>query len=83
MEEGSQRLEASPEVLKDCIHDVKFYLMDGLPEPPCEVPYGLFFMFKIVYKELIFIFWRTEHRCCEMNTPQSSLNVFIELCGSL
>ena len=46
MEEGSRRPEASPEVLKDCIHVVKFYLLDGLLEPPCEVPYELFFMFQ-------------------------------------
>ena len=45
MEEGSRRSEASPEVLKDYIHAVKFYLFDGLPEPPCEVSYGLFFVF--------------------------------------
>ena len=32
--------------LKDCIHAVKFYLFDGLPEPPCEVSYGLFFVFQ-------------------------------------
>ena len=37
MEEGGLRPEASPEVLKDCIHAVKFYLLDGLPEPLCEV----------------------------------------------
>ena len=46
MEEGSQQPEASFEVLKDWIHAVKLYLLDGLPEPPCEVPYGLFFMFQ-------------------------------------
>ena len=46
MEEGSRQLEASPEVLKDCIHTIKFYLLDGLPEPPCEVLYGLFFVFQ-------------------------------------
>ena len=40
MEEGSGRPEASPEVLKDYIHAVKFYLLDGLSEPHCEVPYG-------------------------------------------
>ena len=46
MEEGSQRPEASFEILKDCIHVVKLYLLDDFPEPPCEVPYGLFFMFQ-------------------------------------
>ena len=46
MEEGSRRSEASPKVLKDCIHVVKFYLFDGLPKPPCEVLYGLFFVFQ-------------------------------------
>ena len=46
MEEGSRRPEASLEVLKDCIHAVKFYLLDGLPEPPYEVLYRLFFVFK-------------------------------------
>ena len=46
MEEGSRRSEASLEVLKDCIHAVKFYLLDGLLETPCEVPYGIFFMFQ-------------------------------------
>ena len=46
MEEESQRPEASPKVLKNCFHAVKIYLLDSLPEPPCEVPYGLFFMFQ-------------------------------------
>ena len=46
MEEGSRRPEAYREVLKDCIHVVKFYLLDDLPEPPYEVSYGLFFMFQ-------------------------------------
>ena len=46
MEVGSRRPEASPEVLKDCIHAVKFYLFDGFPEPPYEVPYGLIFVFQ-------------------------------------
>ena len=46
MEEGSQWPEASSEVLKDCIHAVKLYLLDGLPKPPCEVSYGLFFVFQ-------------------------------------
>ena len=54
MEEGSRRPEASPEVPKDCVHAVKFYLLDGLPEPPLKVPYGL--CFKIVCKELMFLF---------------------------
>ena len=44
MEEGSQRPEASSEVLKDFIHAIKFYLLDGLPEPLCEVPYGFLFL---------------------------------------
>ena len=46
MEEGSRRLEASLEVLKDCIHAIKFYLLDGFPESPRKVPYGLVFMFQ-------------------------------------
>ena len=36
--------EASPEVLKDCIHAISLYLLDGLPEPPCEVLYGFLFL---------------------------------------
>ena len=44
MEEGGRRPEASPEVLKDYVHAVKFYLLDDLPEPPRKVPYGLVFM---------------------------------------
>ena len=46
MEEGSRRPRASSEVLKDCIHVVKLYLFDDLAELPCEVLYGLFFMFQ-------------------------------------
>ena len=46
MEEGGQRFEASLEVLKDYVHAVKFYLLDGLPKPPRKVPYGLVFMFQ-------------------------------------
>ena len=44
MDEGSGRYEALPEVLKDCIHAVNFYLLDGLPESPGEVPYGFLFL---------------------------------------
>ena len=46
MEEGSRRPKASPKVLKDYVHAVKFYLLDGLPKPPCKVPYRLVFMFQ-------------------------------------
>ena len=40
MEERGRWRETSSEVLKDCIHAVNLYLLDGLPEPPGEVPYG-------------------------------------------
>ena len=46
MEEGCLWPEASPEILKDCIHVVNFYLLDSLPKPFCEVLYGLFFVFQ-------------------------------------
>ena len=46
MEERSQRPEASSEVLKNCIHAVKFYLLDDLPQSPDEVSYELFFVFQ-------------------------------------
>ena len=46
MEEGSVQPEASPEVLKDYNHAVKFYLLDSLPEPPCDAS----LCFKIVCK---------------------------------
>ena len=36
--------EASPEVLKDCVHAISLYLLDDLPEPPCEVSYGFLFL---------------------------------------
>ena len=36
--------KASPEVLKDYVHVVKFYLLDRFPESPCEVPYGFLFL---------------------------------------
>ena len=36
--------EASLEVLKDYIHDISLYLLDGLPEPPYEVSYGFLFL---------------------------------------
>ena len=62
MEEWSGRREALPEVLKDCVHDVNFYLLDGLPESPSEVSYGSSSCFIIVCKELIFLFYRTEQR---------------------
>ena len=39
-------LKASFKVLKDYIHVVKFYMLDGLPKPPCEVPYRLFYVFQ-------------------------------------
>ena len=39
MEEGGQWLEASLEVLKECIYVVKFYLLDGLSKHPRKVPY--------------------------------------------
>ena len=44
MEKGGRRPKASPEVLKDRVHSVKFYLLDGLPKPPGKIPYGLVFM---------------------------------------
>ena len=72
MEEGSRQPKASPKVLKDCIHVVKFYLLDGLPEPPCEVLYGLFFVFQNSSQGTNIPFLRIEHRCCKMNVPQSS-----------
>ena len=44
MEEQSRRREALPEVLKDCVHAVNFYLLDDLPESPGEVLYGFLFL---------------------------------------
>ena len=44
MEEMSGWPEASLEVLKDCIHAISLYLLDGLLEPPCEVSYGFLFL---------------------------------------
>ena len=44
MEERSGWREASPEVIKDRIHAIGLYLLDGLPEPSCEVSYGFFFL---------------------------------------
>ena len=36
----SGRRKALPEVLKDYVHAVNFYLLDGLPESPGEILYG-------------------------------------------
>ena len=36
--------EASLEVLKDYIHDISLYLLDGLPKRPYEVSYGFLFL---------------------------------------
>ena len=44
MEERGRWREASPEVLKDCVHSVNLYLLDGLPKPPGEVLYGFLFL---------------------------------------
>ena len=44
MERGGCRPKASPEVMKDRFHALKIYLLDGLPEPPRKIPYGLVFM---------------------------------------
>ena len=46
MESGRMGLwpKASPEVLKDYVHVVKFYLLDRFPEPPCEASYGFLFL---------------------------------------
>ena len=44
MEERSGWPEASPEVLKDRVHAISLYLLDGLPEPLCEVSYGFLFL---------------------------------------
>ena len=38
--------KTSSEVLQDCIHIVYVDLLDGLPEPAREVPYGLIFSFE-------------------------------------
>ena len=56
MEEGSRRPEASPEVLKDSIHAVKFYLLDGFPNLLVKSRIDPSSCFKIVCKELIFLF---------------------------
>ena len=45
MEEGSGRRKALPKVMKDYVHAVNFYLLDGLPESSGEVSYGLLFLF--------------------------------------
>ena len=45
MEEKGRCREASPEVLKDCFHAVNLYLLDGLPKPLGEVPYGFLLLF--------------------------------------
>ena len=45
--------EASPEIQKDCIHAVKFYLLDELSKPPYMDSSSCF---KIVCKELILLF---------------------------
>ena len=47
MEKGDRRPKASPEVLKDHVHVVKFYLLDGLLESPRKILYGLVFMLQI------------------------------------
>ena len=39
-EERGRWCEASLKVLKDCVHAVNLYLLNGLPEPPGEVPHG-------------------------------------------
>ena len=44
MEERSRRREALPEVLKDRVHAVNFYLLDGLLESLGEAPYGFLFL---------------------------------------
>ena len=54
--------EASLEVLKDYVHAISLYLLDSLPEPPCEVSYGFLSYFIIVYKELMFLFYHTKQR---------------------
>ena len=41
------------------------------------------FCFRIVCRELMFLFCRIEQRYCDMNADDSSLNEFIELRGSL
>ena len=38
---------------------------------------------RIVCKELMFLFYRTEQRYCDTNVAHSSWNEFIELCESL
>ena len=40
MKERGRLDEASPKVMKDYVHVVNLYLLDGLPERPSEVPYG-------------------------------------------
>ena len=44
MEEKGRWREASPEILKDCVHVVNLYLLDGLPEPSGAVLYGFIFL---------------------------------------
>ena len=56
MEEEGRRPKASPEVLKDCVHVVKFYLLDGLTNLLVKSRMDSSSCFKIVCKELMFLF---------------------------
>ena len=44
MEKRGRWSEASLEVMKDYVHAVNLYLLDGLPEPLGEVSYGFLLM---------------------------------------
>ena len=41
---GVDEPEAAPKDLKDSVYAISLYLLDSLPEPPCEVLYGFLFL---------------------------------------
>ena len=83
MEEWGGPLKAPSEILEDRIHTIQINLWDGPSKPSSEIVDGFVLRLNMVCKELIFPFYRTEHRYWETNAAHNALNELIDLHGSL
>ena len=83
MEEWGGRPKAPSEILEDRIHIVQINMLDDPSKSSREIADGFIPRLKMVCRELIFPFCRTEHRYWETNTAHNSLNELIDLRGSL
>ena len=83
MEEWGGRPKASSKILEDCIHTVRINLLDDSSKTSSEIVDAFILHLKMASRELMFPFFRIEHRYWEINAAHNSLNELIDLRGSL